>query len=122
MIVDKDYIYYLQRQDNKLYRLNLENNKKETLSDEKIMKFCKDETWIFYTLKVEGDSHERFKGLYRMDLDGSNLLVLDSDVYLEEVGLGITEDWICFVPSNSSEFSRLNRMSKDGLTVEGYNK
>lgn len=117
MIVDKGYIYYLNDVDEKLYRIELKNNLIEELSDKKILKFCKDDNWIFYTLKAPKDSDWRFKGLYRMDIDGSNVLALDREIYLDELGIGITEDWIFYVSTNGTDYPRLKRIKKDGTSV-----
>ncbi|HZK54185.1 MAG TPA: DUF5050 domain-containing protein [Desulfosporosinus sp.] len=114
MVVDKDYIYY-NDVDDKLYRLSLKSNSVEALSTELIMKFVKDDHWIFYTLKAPIDSRERFKGLYRMNLDGSNVVALNSDVYLDELGLGISEDWIFYGSLSRSGTPRsTDRIKKDG--------
>lgn len=70
------------------------------------------------------DLDQRYKGLYRMDIDGSNVLVLDSEVYLEEVGIGISEDWIFYVSTNRPTHPILNRIKKDGtidVHMEGNN-
>lgn len=117
MVVDKGYIYYLNDVDEKLYRIELENNSIEELSDNKILKFCKDDNWIFFTLKAPKDSAWRFKGLYRMDIDGSNVLALDSENYLDEVGIGITEEWVFYVSTNGTNHPILKRIKKDGTNV-----
>lgn len=114
MVVDKGYIYYIGDVDEKLYRLELHGNSIELLSDKQILKFALDDNWIFYTLKSEEESRSRFKGLYRMDTDGENILSLDSEAYLREVGIGITDDWVFYVSSNGTESPVLKRIRKDG--------
>lgn len=116
MVVDKEYIYYLNYVDNHLYRVKLIDNSIEQLSNKEIMKFCKDNDWIFYTLKAPKESNGRFKGLYRVDLDGSNGLTLDSESFLEEVGMGITKEWIFSVSSNGTNGSILSKLKKDGTS------
>ena len=112
IVVDEKYLYYTD-EDFRLFRLDLSDNSIEQVSDENIVKFVKDDKWIFYTLKDPDDEH-RSKGLYRMDLDGENIIEVDKDSYIYEVGLGITEDWIFYLSSDDYNDSVLKRKSKDG--------
>lgn len=112
IIADGEYLYYTD-EDFKLFKLDLADKSIEQLSDEDIMKFVKDDKWIFYTLKDPDDEH-RSKGLYRMDLDGKNIVEVDKDSYIYEVGLGITEDWIFYLSSDDYNDSVLKRINKDG--------
>lgn len=112
LVADSDYIYYID-EDYKLCRLTLKDNSIEKLSNEEIFSFVKDDKWIFYTLKGEEDKLGN-KGLYRMDLDGNNVLELDGDARLDEIGLGITDDWIFYHSINEEWRTLLNRIGKDG--------
>ncbi|WP_313341147.1 DUF5050 domain-containing protein [Sedimentibacter sp.] len=87
MIADEEYIYYLDDIEEKLYRMNLSDKTSEPLSNRQVLKFIKDDCHIYYTLKVPDDSDWRFKGLYRMNTDGSNVVALDGDIYLYEMGM-----------------------------------
>jgi len=51
-----------------------------------------------------------------MDINGSNVLVLDSEVNLDEVGIGISEDWVFYASSNCTNYPILNRIKKDGTS------
>lgn len=104
MIVDEKYIYYLDEEEI-LYQMNLEDKTKKTLSNEQISKFIKDENYIYYTLKVPGDPDWcfRFKGLYRMDIDGSNVVAIDDEIYLDEMGMGVTKDYIFYISVNEEQ-------------------
>ncbi|WFA08897.1 DUF5050 domain-containing protein [Tissierella sp. Yu-01] len=115
MVVDGGYIYYIDDVDENLYSFDMQRNSIELLSDKQILKFAIDDSsWIFYTLKAEENSRSRFKGLYRMDTDGENILSLDSEAYLSEVGIGITDDWIFYRSWYGNELPVLRRISKDG--------
>lgn len=115
MIVEDSYIYYINDIDEKLYRFDLKESLLELLSDKQILKFAIDDNWIFYTLKAEEDnSRNRFKGLYRMDTNGENILNLDIEAYLSEVGIGITDDWVFYASWYGNDMPVLRRISKDG--------
>ena len=45
---------------------------------------------------------------------GDNIIEVDKDSYIYEVGLGITEDWIFYLSSDDYNDSVLKRKSKDG--------
>lgn len=117
MIVDEEYIYYLDDVEEILYRMNLIDNTKERLSNEPIQKFIKDESFIFYTIKAPDDSHWSFKGLYRMNSDGSNVLTLDSENYLDELGMGITDKYVFYVSTNGNTQPSLKIINKDGTSI-----
>lgn len=112
LVVDDDYIYYIDGEF-KLFRLTLRDKTIEKLSHEDVFNFIKDDKWIFYILKGEEDELGS-KGLYRMDIDGNNLLELDKDSNLDEIGLGITEDWIFYYTINDDWESILKRIDKYG--------
>jgi len=118
MIVDEEYIYYLDDIEEKLYRMNLKDKTREPLSNEQILKFIKDDSHIYYTLKTPDDSDWRFKGLYRMNIDGSNVVSLDGDTYLDEMGMGVTKDYIFYVAANGKEQPRLKIINMDGIMIK----
>lgn len=113
MIVDEEYIYYLDDVEEILYRLNLENKYRERLSNKQILKFIKGDSFIFYTLKDADDSDWRYKGLYRMNADGSNVAAIDSEIYLDEVGMGVTEDFIFYVSTKGNEYPSLKIIKRN---------
>lgn len=113
MIVGKEYIYYLDDVEEILYRMNLKDKTKEQLSNRQILKFIKDYNFIYYTLKAPDNSDWMFKGLYRMDVDGSNVVALDDVIYLDEVGMGATEDYIFYVATDGKEKPSLRVIRKD---------
>lgn len=88
------------------------------MSNKQILKFIKDKNWIFYTLKDSNNSDWRFKGLYRMDIDGSNVVALDSINYLDELGIGVTEDYVYYVSTNGKVQPSLKIINKDGTRVK----
>ena len=118
MIVDEEYIYYLDDVEEILYRMSLEDKSIEKLSNEQILKFIKDDNWIFYTSKDPNNSDWRYKGLFRMNVDGSNLLALDSESYLDEEGFGVTEDYVFYVATDGKILSSLKIINKDGTSVK----
>ncbi len=118
MIVDDEYIYYLDDVEEILYRMNLKDKTKERLSNEQMLKFIKDDSHIYYTLKAPDNSDWRFKGLYRMDADGSNVLAIDGETYLAEVGMGVTEDYIFYVSTTGKEPPSLKIINKDGIMIK----
>lgn len=118
MIVDEEYIYYLDDVEEILYRMSLEDKSIEKLSNEQILKFIKDDNWIFYTLKDPNNSDWRYKGLFRMNVDGSNLLALDSESYLDEEGFGVTEDYVFYVATDGKVLPSLKIINKDGTSVK----
>lgn len=118
MIVDEEYIYYLDDVEEILYRMSLKDKSIEKLSNEQILKFIKDDDWIFYTLKDPNNSDWRYKGLFRMNSDGSNVLALDSENYLDESGFGITDDFVFYVSTNGKVLPSLKIINKDGTSVK----
>jgi len=118
MIVVKEYIYYLDDVEEILYRMSLKDKSIEKLSNEQILKFIKDDNWIFYTLKDPNNSDWRYKGLFRMNVDGSNVLALDSENYLDESGFGVTEDFVFYVYTNGKDLPSLKIINKDGTSVK----
>lgn len=118
MIVDEEYVYYLDDVEEILYRMSLKDKSIEKLSDEQILKFIKDDDWIFYTLKDPNNSDWSYKGLLRMNSDGSNVMALDSENYLDESGFGITDDFVFYVSTNSKVLPSLKIINKDGTSVK----
>lgn len=118
MIVDEEYIYYLDNVEEILYRMNLKYKSKERLSNEHILKFIKDNNWIFYSIQDPNNSDWRYKGLFRMNADGSNVLALDSENYLDEAGIGDTEDFVFYVSTNGKVQPSLKIINKDGTIVK----
>lgn len=118
MIVDEEYIYYLDDAEEILYRMNLNDNSRERLSDKQILKFIKDDKYIFYTLKNGDNLDWRFKGLYRMNTDGSNVVALDSEIYLDEVGMAATKDFVFYVSTNGKDQPGLKIINKDGIRLK----
>lgn len=117
MIVDGEYIYYIDDTKEILCRMRLKDKLIEKLSNEKIPKFIKDGGRIFYTLEDANNSAWRYKGLYRMNADGSNVLALDSENYLDEDGIGVTEDFVFYVSTNGKSAPGLKIINKDGTRV-----
>ena len=119
MIVDDEYIYYLDDYEEALYRMNLNDKSIEKLSNKVILKFIKDDKYIFYTLKNPNDKGFRFMGLYRMNLDGSNVVALGSDSYLDELSIGVTEDYVFYTVIDGQDLPGLKIINKDGKEVGG---
>ncbi|MDF2948810.1 MAG: hypothetical protein K0R07_831 [Sedimentibacter sp.] len=119
MIVDEDYIYYIDDVEDRLNRFDLENKTQEKLSNEQILKFVKDEKYIFYTIKDPDSSYWGFKGLYRMNVDGSNVVTLDGDNYLDEQGIGITENYIFYVSTEGKSHPSMKIVDKNGKSIIG---
>lgn len=116
MVADEDYIYYIDHEEG-ISRLELNTNRIEKLSKDRVGKFLKDDQFIFYTLsEFDEDSPWRYKGLYRMDFDGSNVLIIDDQHYLDDPGIGITEDWIFYVAMDEKNPPELKILSKNGET------
>ena len=113
MIVDDEYIYYIDDVEEILYRMNINDKSIEKLSDNQILKFLKDDNQIFYTLK--DDSDWRFKGLYRMDADGSNVTAIDSECYLTETGIGVTSDYIFYVSTDGKAYPSLKIINRRNI-------
>ncbi|KDR95071.1 protein of unknown function [Peptoclostridium litorale DSM 5388] len=114
MVVEDGYIYYIDYEKSNLYRMEIESGTMEKLSGEDIVGFSKDGEWIFYTLKAPEDSTWDSKGLYKMDIDGSNVMALDFESYLDFSEIGVTKDWVFYNASNDREAPRLRRIRKDG--------
>jgi hypothetical protein len=98
--------------------MSLKDKSIEKLSNDQILKFIKDDDWIFYTLKDPNNSDWRYKGLFRMNVDGSNLLALDSESYLDEEGFGVTEDYVFYVATDGKVSPSLKIINKDGTSVK----
>ena len=121
MIVDDEYIYYIDDVEEILYRMNINDKSIEKLSDNQIPKFLKDDNHIFYTLK--DDSDWRFKGLYRMDANGSNATAIDSECYLTETGIGVTSDYIFYVSTDGKAYPSLKIINRRNIYWQFmYNK
>lgn len=118
MIVDEEYIYYLADVEEILYRMSLKDKSRERLSNKQILKFIKDDNHIFYTLKNVDNEDWRFKGLYKMNVDGSNVTALDSEIYLDEVGMAVTKDYVFFVSTNGKNLPELKIINKDGVRLK----
>lgn len=114
MVIDHEYIYYLDLPDNQLYRKQLKSGETEKLANEKIFSFVKDDKHIFYTLKIADGKYHEIKGIYRMNLDGEDVKILDDKNYLHDVGLGITQDWLFYNTTHGPDSAGLRRISKDG--------
>lgn len=118
MIVEEEYIYYIDDVEEILYRMRLKDKSIEKLSNDQILKFVKDGDIIFYTLKNLNNSDWRYKGLYRMNADGSNVLALDGENYLDEACIGVTEDFVFYVSTNGEALPSLKIINKDGTGVK----
>ncbi|GEM_PF-471700 len=114
MIADGDYIYYIDDIDEILCRMNLKDKTVEKLSRKQVLKFIKDGGQIFYTLKDDtNNSVSRYKGLYSMNVDGSNLLDIDSECYLSETAIGVTESFVFYNSINSNGQPDLKIINKN---------
>lgn len=121
MVIDNEYIYYLDFDKDELSRLKLEDGSIESLSDKRIFNYVKDNDYIFYTLKEEQEKgFFESKGLYRVDIDGKNLKVFDNESYLD-YGLCLTEEWVFYNVLHGTEPYGLKRVSKDGSQLINMN-
>ena len=114
MVVEDGYIYYIDYEKKNLCKMDVESGAVEKLSDESVVGFSKGGEWIFYTLVPPEDSSGESKGLYRMDIDGGNIVVLDFESDLEDSDIGTTKEWIFYRASKDREYPRLRRIRKDG--------
>lgn len=103
MIVDENYIYYIDDSEEILYRMDMKKKTKEKLSDDKILKFIIYDNTITYTLKNPDNSSWLYKGLFIMGADGSNVTVLDGENYLDEIGMGVTKEHVFYSSTNGKE-------------------
>lgn len=114
MVVEEENIYYIDGEDSKLYKYKICDSTVEKLSDERVGYFAVDHSWIFYTLILPEDSAWRYKGLYRMDKDGGNVIALDGESYINERSLGLLKDWVLYNSTDGDSPPKLMRIRKDG--------
>ncbi len=114
MVVEDGYIYYIDYEKKNLCKMDVESGNVEKLSDESVVGFSKDGEWIFYTLVPPEDSSGEPKGLYRMDINGGNIVVLDFESDFEDSDIGTTKEWIFYRASKDREYPRFRRIRKDG--------
>ena len=117
MVVEDEYIYYIDAGEWSLNRFRIKDKDIEKLSEKKIGKFNKDGKWLFYTIRLPKEPGWQYKGLYRIDDDGSNALVLDGDAYLDQGYIAVTKDWVLYDSINSIKPPVLKRIMKDGTNA-----
>jgi len=109
VIATQTEIFYSNSSDFKIYKINLSNNNKVQVTDDKCGAFSIEDGWIYYPKDVLNKIE-----VYKMKLDGSNKTKISNSSYGS--GPVPNNNWLYYI--NSEEQKKVFRIKKDGSIVQ----
>lgn len=111
-IYGDDNIYYIGY-DEKLYKLDIKNNSKSLIMDDRVKEFNIDNKWIYY---VKNDGLEE---MYKIGVNGGGDILLSSD---RTAGIHIVGDWLFYDSVKAEMFADYHRIKLDGTMKSSINE
>lgn len=114
LIVTDESLFFINAEDDCLYRFDLDTLELVQLTDDTIFSYVMDDQWIFFMKRENDDPEGDAQGLFRIDLDGKKLLVLDEDAISGHPDLSIVDEWVLYSANDEHQYPLLQRIKKDG--------
>jgi len=114
LVATDESLFFINKADDCLYRLDLATLELVQLTDDMIFSYVLDDQWVFFMKRENNDPEGDAQGLFRIDLDGKNILVLDENAISGDPGLSIIDEWVLYRASDEHQYPLLQRIKKDG--------
>lgn len=121
MVVQDDYVFYVDAVSHNLCRWDMVNKERKDLTQQNVLNFSVDGEYIYYNHWSSEQYGYPGQGLYRMDINGEDLVELSND--FDTGHFSITEEWIIYDSSQEkNESPTTKRMCKETgeITQMGY--